>query len=250
MTDSSDAAPPATLPGPLGRLQRFVAARFNPKAYLGIHLVAGLIVVALGVGVFSGLLGGVLDNDILVKWDVAADAWIHARVTTQGLRIFNWITQVGSPPSMIALGVIVAMVLWRQQRRIALIAWGAAFIGGGVFDAVIKQLVHRTRPVYAAAYLHGHTYSFPSGHSMGSIIGIGMLLYLLGIYWHPSRAMRVALIVAAIAIVILIGVSRLYLGVHFPSDVMGGWAAGAAWAAICMNGCSFALHRHESVSSS
>jgi membrane-associated phospholipid phosphatase len=101
--------------------------------------------------------------------------------------------------------------------------------------------------VYGAAYLTGHSYSFPSGHAMGSIIGIGMLLYVLGLYWHPSRLVRIASIVAACIFVGLVGVSRVYLGVHYPSDVMGGWAAGAAWMAVCVSGASFALHRYEPV---
>ena len=232
------------------RFRRFIAERFDSTTYLGLHLTVGLLVAGLGVWAFSALLDAVLDNEMLVRWDIAADAWIHAHVTPAGLTIFDVLTQLGSPASMVALGVIVAFVLFRQHRRTVLIAWIAAFAGGEILNTIIKNLVHRTRPVYGAAYLKGHSYSFPSGHAMGSIIGIGMLLYVLGLYWHPGRAVRVTTMLLGIVVVVLIGVSRIYLGVHYPSDVLGGWAAGGAWMAVCVTGASIALHRRAVVSSS
>jgi undecaprenyl-diphosphatase len=135
--------------------------------------------------------------------------------------------------------------LWRQHRKTILIPWIAAYAGGGILDNVIKQMVHRTRPVYGAAYLTDNSFSFPSGHAVGSIIGIGMLLYVLGMYWHPRHWAWVATLVLGIAAVILVGLSRVYLGVHYPSDVLGGWALGAVWMAVCVSGASFALHRYE-----
>jgi len=247
LIDSSNAPQGTERPGPIARFRRFTAARFDPKTYLGLHLTVGLVVGALGVWLFSALLDAVLDNETLVRWDVASDAWIHSHVTQQGLAIFDWITRAGSPLSMTVLGVVVGVLLLWQRRRTILIPWIAALAGGGILDDVIKQLVHRTRPVYGAAYLTGHSYSFPSGHAMGSIIALGMLLYVLGLYWHPSRLVRISSIIVACIFVVLVGVSRVYLGVHYPSDVMGGWAAGAAWVAVCVSGASFALHRYEPV---
>jgi membrane-associated phospholipid phosphatase len=225
-------------PGQVGRVRRFFLARLDHKAYLGLHLTVALAVVALGLWAFGALLDAVLDNALLVRWDMAVDAAIHARVTPAGLNIFNWITRIGSPASMAVVALVVAVILWRQHRRTALTAWIAATGGGAILDSALKLLVHRTRPAYGAGYLHGTTFSFPSGHAMGSIVAVGMLLYLLGRYWHPPHVWRIVSIVVGVILVVLIGISRIYLGVHYPSDIMGGWAAGAAWVAICVTALS------------
>ncbi|HET7458165.1 MAG TPA: phosphatase PAP2 family protein [Gemmatimonadaceae bacterium] len=237
----------ASAQGPT-RWRRFVAERMDPKAYLGLHVTVGLAVVALGLWLFGALLDAVLDNAMMVRWDVAADAWVHARATPAGLRAFDVVTQLGSPAAMAALGAAGALVLWRARRHTTLIAWLAAFGGGAAVDWVLKSVVHRARPTYGNVYLHGHSYSFPSGHAMGSAIGYAMLVYVAGLYWHPAnRAWRTLGVVAAAAIVVAVGLSRVYLGVHYPSDVIGGWAAAAAWLSVCLTGMSIAQGRSRLV---
>ena len=96
--------------------------------------------------------------------------------------------------------------------------------------------VHRTRPVYGAEYLNGNSYSFPSGHAMAAIIGYGMLSYALTHTVVTGRAPRALTYAVAAAVVLAVGVSRVYLGIHYPSDVLGGYAAGLAWLAVCVTG--------------
>jgi undecaprenyl-diphosphatase len=233
-------------PAAFWRLRTFVADRLNPNAFLGLHLTVGVLLGSLGVWALSALLDAVLDNALLVRWDIAADAWIHARVTPQGLNIFNWISRAGSPASMTVLAIVGAIVLLAQRRVVMLIGWIAAFAGASILENVLKLLVHRHRPVYGAAYVSSHSFSFPSGHATMSFTGMAALLYVLWVYWHPSRRLRVLSIVAAAVAVVLVGVSRIYLGVHYPSDVLGGWATGAAWIAVCVSGVAFALHYRRS----
>lgn len=227
----------------LKRLHPFIAARLDPKAYLGLHLTVGLLVLSLALWAFGALLEAVLDNRTLVRFDLATSVWMHAHATPGGLRFFNAISELASPDTMAVLGVVVAVVLWGQGRRTACIAWGAAFVGGTVVQHIVKAAVHRSRPEYGAPFLSDQSFSFPSGHAMASIVGMGMLLYVLGRFWHPGRAWRLGSITAGIAVVVLVGVSRIYLGVHYPSDVLGGYAAGAAWMAVCVSGLTVAEHR-------
>jgi undecaprenyl-diphosphatase len=218
-----------------GRWRRFVAARLDPASYLGLRLTIGLVVLLAALWAFGALLEEVLDNETLVRLDVAASAWIHARTTPAGLALFDAITQLGSPVAMGAVALVGSVVLWRRRRRVALVTWVAAFGGGVVVDQALKLAVHRARPTYGGAYLHGHSYSFPSGHAMGSIIGYTMLVYTVHGGGAAARRTRAALLRGGAAVIVLaIGASRLYLGVHYPSDVVGGYAAGAAWLAICL----------------
>ena len=121
--------------------------------------------------------------------------------------------------------------------------WMAAFVGGAILDELLKLAVRRDRPVYGTAFLHGHSFSFPSGHSMGALIGYGMLVWLVGQLWQSERRARVTLYALAALLILAVGLSRMILGVHYPSDVLGGYAAGAAWMAVCVTGLHLANHR-------
>ncbi|MDQ6887527.1 MAG: phosphatase PAP2 family protein [Gemmatimonadota bacterium] len=225
------------------RLRTLWQDRVDPKTYLGLHLTIGLVILALCVWLFSALLEGVLENDVFVRWDMSIDATIHAHMTALDFRVVNVVTQLGSPVAMALLCLAGALWLWRVKRRTVLMGWLAAFVGGAVLDQALKLAVHRSRPEYASTFLHGHSYSFPSGHAMGSIIGYGMLIYISRHAWQARRHLRRAAYSGATLLVIAIGLSRILLGVHYPSDVLGGWAAGVAWMTVCLAGIGIAQQR-------
>lgn len=225
------------------RLRTLWQNRMDPKTYLGLHLTLGLLLAALGIWLFAALLDSVLDNESLVRWDMAVNAAIHTRMTATGLHLVNAVTQLGSPIAMSLLGLGGAAVLWRGGHRTMFMGWVAAFAGGTVVNQVLKMAAHRTRPVYDAAYLHGASFSFPSGHAMSSIIGFGMTAYILRYIWHGSRREHLALDALLGLMILAVGLSRILLGVHYPSDVIGGWAAGGSWMAVCIVGIGVAEQR-------
>lgn len=228
---------------PWGRLFAFLEARLDRKSYLGLRLTVGLVVIALGVWLFGGLLDEVLDNATLVQMDLAAARWIHATTTPLGDRIFVAVTNIGSPPVMAAIALIGVIVSFVRRHRLLAYTWAAAALGGAALDYVLKTSIHRSRPEYAAAFLHGTSYSFPSGHAMGSIIGYGFLAYALTLTVRWAGEHRRAVFASALLLTLLIGISRVYLDVHYPSDVLGGWAAGLAWLAVCVTGYEFVTGR-------
>jgi membrane-associated phospholipid phosphatase len=146
------------------------------------------------------------------------------------------ISLLGSGLVMAALGLLAAMLLAIRRCWLLFFGWVAAFGGAGVLDALLKHIIRRPRPPYAAAVLQSNSFSFPSGHAMGSLIGYGMLAYLLVVFWADRWQMRLAILSTAALLILAIGVSRLYLGVHYFSDVVGGYAAGALWLSACVTG--------------
>jgi len=232
-----------------GRLWSWILERFDRRTHLGLHLTLALVVGVAAVWAFSALLDAVLDNATLVRMDILVDAQIHRIETPTGTVLFTWITRVGSPVSMAVLGAIGAVVLLIRRERRMFVTWIAAFVGTAVLERTLKVLVHRSRPAYASARLAHQSFSFPSGHAMGSFIGFGMLVYVVAAHWRLSRRARLPLITAAATIILLVGVSRVYLGAHYPSDVLGGYAAAAAWMSACIGGLAVWLNRRDRASS-
>jgi undecaprenyl-diphosphatase len=168
-------------------------------------------------------------------------------MTPSILRVVFPTTQFGGPIAMGILGVIGAITLWRTKRKVVLVGWLAAFAGGAILDQVLKTVVHRSRPMYGAAFVQAGSFSFPSGHAMGSMIGYGMLIWVLFTFWHPKRIWKIIVYMLAGLLVLAIGLSRIFLGVHYPSDIAGGWAAALAWLAVCITGVNIAWHRHAEI---
>ena len=103
--------------------------------------------------------------------------------------------------------------------------------GAAILNSVFKVSLHRERPSIATHLTEVWSSSFPSGHAMisaATYLTVGMMLAGT----QQSRRVRIYVVSLAVALTILIGVTRIYLGVHWPSDVVGGWCAGAAWALL------------------
>jgi undecaprenyl-diphosphatase len=130
-----------------------------------------------------------------------------------------------------------------KRRWIVLCGWLAAFVGAGLLDATLKAVISRPRPPGAGVFLLSSSWSFPSGHAMGSLVGYGMLAYVLVVFRIRGRSMRMGVVIVAAALVVAIGLSRLYLGVHYFSDVIGGYAAGLVWLSACISGLEVARRR-------
>lgn len=216
----------------LQRVRRFLAARFDPKSHFGLGFTVMLVIFALALWTLSSLLDAVLDNATLVRLDTAIESWFHSHATPAGLAIFNVVTQLGMPVVDVLI-VVVAIYLWRKGDRLLLWNWLAATLGSKVIEHVLKLTVHRSRPEYGPEYLHGHSYSFPSGHTMNATICYLFLAYLAATHQGTTHARGLAAYGAAGLLILSVAFSRLYLGVHYPSDVLGGIATAVAWLSIC-----------------
>ena len=226
------AGPPDEGRSVLRRVRDFVAARFDPRSHTGLGLTLRLAGFALAIWVFRGLLDAVLDNETVVRLDRIVESWFHVHSTAAGLAVFHVVTQLGSPVVDVVIGAVALFLLYRREYPL-LVTWLVANLGGKVIEYVIKNSVHRTRPQYAAEFLNGVSYSFPSGHTMGSTICYLMLAYIVGAWPGTTPRRRWLAFVVAAVVICTVAFSRIYLGVHYPSDVAGGFAAGMAWLTAC-----------------
>jgi undecaprenyl-diphosphatase len=235
---------------PLVRLPSFITKRFDSKSSLGLSLTIGLVLAAGATWLFGALLDAVFDRATMVRWDVAMATRIHATVTPAGTRIFDWITRVGSPNSMTWMTIVVCLLLLGSRRVTLATVWISAFGGSDGLETILKTIVHRTRPEYAGHYLASGSYSFPSGHATLSFLGVSLLLYtLIATHRLTNRSWRIGFIILGAIWILLVGVSRIYLGVHFPSDVLGGYTIAAAWFTVCVTVTNIVMQRRKTTAS-
>lgn len=145
---------------------------------------------------------------------------------------FSDITSLGGTTVLTLLTALVTIYLLLDRRRSIALFILAAVLGGWLLSTMLKLGVARPRPDIVPHLVEVHDLSFPSGHAMVSAVTyltLGALLSRTQAY----RSTRIFMIAVAILLTLMIGTSRVFLGVHFPTDVLGGWCAGATWALGC-----------------
>ncbi len=135
---------------------------------------------------------------------------------------------MGSLEALALVSVAFAVVLLVQRRWSACVVWLVAVLGGEVLNLLLKDLFARPRPHFEHPLVVETSYSFPSGQAMASLVVYGMLAYFATLA-SKGRGKRAVWVGGAAVLVVLIGFSRLYLGAHYVSDVVGGFVAGGAW---------------------
>jgi undecaprenyl-diphosphatase len=233
---------PSELPG--GRLRSCLH-------WLGRHeypILLSILVLCVGVWLFLELADEVLEQDIrsfdqtllLALRDPADPSEPYGAEWLEEMgRDFTALGGVGVL-ALITLGAIGYLLL-AQRVRMAALTLGAV-VGGLAISTLLKSGFDRPRPDLVPHDSFVYTASFPSGHSMMAAVTYLTLAAML-CRVQPSLRLRVFLLLAALLVTLLVGLSRVYLGVHWPSDVLAGWSAGAAWAALCWLVARWMQHR-------
>ena len=190
-----------------------------------------LLIVGGFIALFACLLVfGAIAEDVHEQEANALDSLLtpllHSLSNPTFDAVMNGFTDLGSTIVVLTL-LVVALVLlvWRRHRVEALFLL-IAMVGSVVINESLKLIFHRPRPQLSWAQVQPE-YSFPSGHSMNSLVFLGALALIVAVLW--GRRAGLASLVLAIALALLIGTSRIYLGYHYFTDVVGGFLAGAAW---------------------
>jgi undecaprenyl-diphosphatase len=195
------------------------------------RLGLALVFAALSATAFARIAEDYLTNDPLARWDIRFARWLASERSGVGIDFFRVLTFIGSPAAAFAIVALVSIALYRRRKLVEAALLLVVTGGGELLNLVLKVMFHRARP--EVAFVHLDTYSFPSGHAMLSTAAYGALAYLAWGHLRTPRR-RIALIVGTTVLVALICFSRLYLGVHYLSDVLGGAAGGTFWLAVAI----------------
>jgi undecaprenyl-diphosphatase len=204
-----------------------------------IVLAVGTLIIVWTADTFTDIAAALKQhNPTVQRIDSTVYEWFGSRRTRATSTLFVTITTMGGPVPMSALVATVLAVLIARRRFRWAAYLGITTGGGALLNQLLKSHFVRQRPDLEGAVLGASGYSFPSGHAMSATIILGALAYLAARSiraWKSKSAALAALATLALAI----GVSRLYLGVHWTSDVGAGFAAGLLWVSATTTGYEF-----------
>ena len=196
------------------------------KITAGIFLLGALLIAAAALVVFGWLAEEVVEGDTK-QFDAAIRAAVHNHATPLLTTIMQTFSFLGSVAwvTCVCLFVVGLCFYFHRRRMAAFLA--IAMIGATTLDSVLKLAFHRMRPI-AFYGTSPSSFSFPSGHALGSFCFYGILAAVLADRMRGFKS-KVLVWFSASFLVAMIGLSRIYLGVHYPSDVIAGYLAGAVW---------------------
>jgi undecaprenyl-diphosphatase len=214
-----------------------------PTRYMAVHLVLGLVATA-AVSSFIIIAEEVAAGRTVAAFDVAFATALQDRASPHWRGLFRIVTWFGSTELLLVLSTLIAVVLLRRRRHVLATGWIVGQAGGALLMITLKNVFERTRP--AAAQMFAVTgWSFPSGHAMSTFVFCGLGAYFL---LRSGRSWTTIAIVTTVALTwcVVMGFTRLYLGVHYVSDVVAGLIAATAWVAVCVSATEVALRRTKS----
>jgi undecaprenyl-diphosphatase len=204
----------------------------DARAVLALVLAAGMLIITAGALTFSWLAEEVVDGE--------TKAFDHAILTYMGSHgspeltdaALN-MTALGSGMVVVLASVVSAAFLWASRHRWSAGLLLASVLGSGLINMTLKSFFQRPRPdVFPWRAPYAGLSSFPSGHSMTAMVAYSTLAYLV-VRLERRHVLRVMTTLVAVLLIAAVGTSRVYLGVHYPSDVLAGFTAGVVWAAFC-----------------
>ena len=230
------------LPGRLGLTgqdpRRRGGAREPSESTLVIALILGLAVVALVAVGLGKLVDDVTDGEGIAVVDHPVASFVAGHRTPALTSVMGAASSVGGPVGMAVLALVAGLLLgaaWRSWTPV--VALAVTTVGVTGLTMVFKAALGRARPPVAQAVAAADGYGFPSGHAATAAAVCAAIAWLCSLRIR-SWPGRVAVQAAAAMVAALVGISRVYLGVHWTTDVIGGWSFGVLWAAVVMSGWS------------
>ena len=211
----------------------FLKARLSPEGYYGLHLTIGALLLIGATWLFGLIAEDVVTGEYLTLLDLRFSAWLHVHHQQSLIRANLVITHLHSMAALSVLTIAFALYLFRRRHRYWLISLLLTVFGGMLLNVVLKNTFRRARPYFDDPILTFSSYGFPSGHTMAAtcFYGVVAAFAIWKIRAWPKRVLAVTL---AAFMVLLVGFSRIYLGAHYLSDVLGATMEGLAWLTLCL----------------
>ena len=208
-----------------------MGTRKRLEAYLGWHLVIGLFMFVAMTFVLAAISDEVMKGRPLTVMDADFSAWLQTTRTPARLNAMRYVTWLGSTVVASSITTVVGIYLLLRRRR----HWFAALVlsvaGGAILNRLLKSAFQRTRPQLDDPVFTFTGYSFPSGHTLTATVVFGCLAALV-VANTRNRMVRVFAILSAGLLITLVAFSRIYLGAHYLTDVVGALAEGLAWLSL------------------
>jgi undecaprenyl-diphosphatase len=224
------------------RWLRWAAGRFRSVyTVLGLFLSLGLLVTVVALVSFTAI-GRAVAIGYTQRMDVAFMRWVEQFHSPLLDIVALEVTALGSITVVTLVALVASALLWTTDHRYSVLLLWVAIVGGAVLNLMLKAGFDRPRPeVFIWRTDYAGQSSFPSGHATLAMVVYWTLAYLVSRLERP-RLLRILTWAFALALILLIGASRVYIGVHYPSDVVAGFVAGFVWATICAAGIEVIRH--------
>ncbi|WP_010229485.1 phosphatase PAP2 family protein [Gillisia marina] len=206
--------------------------QYNHKLPYIISIILALIIVVVGINVFIELTN-TLNSELVTKYDAAITKYVISYRNPQLNNILQFITNLGDLYGYIVITTICSLFFffkfknWRYVVQLIFV-----IIISGLSNLALKEVINRARPT-AEHLVSVETLSYPSGHAMSATAFYGFLIYLC-YFLKINKWLKISLMSLFSFLIVSIGISRIYLGVHFPSDIAGGIIAGTIWVMFCV----------------
>ena len=211
----------------------FVRARLAPQSYLGLQLTLGALALICASWLFGSIAEDVVSGDALTVMDVRLAQRFYAHATASLTPFMFAVSDLHGPAGITIMGLMMATWLAWRRNWYGLACLAAVLPLGMVVNSLMKYAFQRARPSFEAPLLVLSSYSFPSGHVAAATLLYGMLVVLV-CSQTPAWRWRSLAAMGAGLMVVLVALSRMYLGVHYLSDVLAAFAEGVAWLALCL----------------
>ena len=229
-------------------LRRIIKLFGGVRLALGTLLFAGMLAAIAALFFFGWLAEEMLDGDTR-RFDESVRQFVHEFASPAMTIIMQTSSFLGSTLFLIVFGVIIVIALYLRKHRRGAILFTITTVGASILLVTLKLAFRRVRPEPFFDTILPASYSFPSGHSLAAFCFYGALAEILS--ERTDKLWQQTLVwISAVTMILLIGISRIYLGVHHPSDVVAGYAVGLIWVITIAIGDKLVHAREQSVENS